>query len=609
MKNVRVYLILYFIFTGMAAYAVRAEGSWHTVTQSDGTEIEVRLCGDEWLHCFVTRDGVPLLEDELTGDFCYADVFGFGMKSSGIIAHEAARRTSTEQMHVRTLADVDAVQPYIAARRQQAPRRAMLQPTHHVGEYRGLLILATFPDQSFHSETPVDDYLSILNVPGYRANELSMGSVHDYFRAQSHGLFNLTFDVFGPYEVKDGCHEYGSQSKVRTEMMKELLDSLRKEDVDMAPYDWDDDGEVDQVIVIYAGYGSNEYYSNNEKTNKAKGCIWPFEWDLGTAVTVGNRKIYTFAIINELTVYNDSYSGIGTICHEFSHCLGLPDMYDTHFSTAQSSTGGIMDTWELMDGGNYSNRGWCPPNYSAFERAYCGWIEPEVLTADTVISAMTALSDTSTEAYKIINECNGKSVDEYYLLENRQKNGWDLCVPGHGLLVWHIDYSANVWMNNRVNDDINHLRCIAVCADNQPMKFYTGMKKMTNSAYPFFIDSVAVMNNALTDTTIPAAAVFNTNIQGNNLMGKPIKGITEYSNGTISFRFYNSNLETGDVNNDRKVNVGDIMAVINTMADTSGQAYKDTSTDADVNGDGNVNVGDIMAVINLMASKVEGEYP
>ena len=135
------------------------------------------------------------------------------------------------------------------------------------------------------------------------------------------------------------------------------------------------------------------------------------------------------------------------------------------------------------------------------------------------------------------------------------------------------------------------------------------MKKMANSAYPFFIDSVAVMNNALTDTTIPAATVFNTNKQGNNLMGKPIKGITEDSNGTISFRFYNSNLETGDVNNDRKVNVGDIMAVINVMAGTEEPAFGGTSSDADVNADGNVNVGDIMAIINLMAGTIDPTDP
>ena len=522
-------------FYSLAAHAVRAGGSWVTVRQSDGTQMEVRLCGDEWLHYFVTRDGVPLMADEHSGDLCYADVFGFGMKSSGITAHEAASRTAAEQLHVHTLADVDAVAPYTDARRlRQAPRQAALQPTHHIGKFRGLVVLASFPDQPFHSNTPVADFSAMLNDEGYNGNRRAKGSVRDYFLAQSNGLFDLSFDVAGPIMVSDSCHNYVNSSTVREKLVPQVLKAIA-DTTDFSPYDWDDDGEVDQVLIIYAGYGGHEYYEN-EATAKAKDCIWPHEWELSTALKLNNKKIYTYAVINELAVRDDSYSGIGTICHEFSHCLGLPDMYDTRFDTSDSSTGGLMDAWELMDGGNYNNRGWCPPNYSAFERAYCGWITPTVLTTDTMVYDMPALAHNSNVAYKIVNDCDKASVDEYYLLENRQKQGWDSYVPGHGLLVWHIDYSRAFWKNNLVNNDIEHLRCMAICADNEPLRYYHTTESMSHVTFPYITSTMTV--DALTDTTTPAATVFNTNVRGTNFMGKPIAHITESADSLISFHFY-----------------------------------------------------------------------
>jgi len=607
MRKGIVMLLLAVLAVVETAQGMRAAGGWQVATQSDGSQIEVMLCGDEWLHFFVTRDGVPLLEDE-DGDLCYADAYGFGMKSSGIVAHELGERTDSELRYVGSLKSVESIAANARAE-GSGLRRAVLQPTHHVGHYEGLVVLAQFPDQPFHSPTVQSDYKALLNAEGYDGDSRAVGSVRDYFLAQSHGLFSLTFDVLGPVTVSKNHDQYNTNELVRSSFMPEVLDAISDE-ADLSYYDWDGDGEVEQVLVIFAGYGANEYNVGNESTLKAKDCIWPIEWELNPVLPIGGRKVNTFACVNELTVQGDGYSGIGTICHEFSHCMGLPDMYDT-FDLPPGSDGGIMDTWDIMDGGGFVDGGWCPSNYSAYQRAYCGWLTPTELTADTIVADMPSLSE-SDVAYKVVNKAGKKGIDEYYLLENRQQKGWDRGQPGHGLLVWHVDYSASVWRNNRVNADLTHLRCVAIPADDDLLCHYEGRRRYLNGApYPY-TNSDGVVNDELTDTSVPAATLFNANAEGSLFMGKPIKNIAEASDGTVSFRFFASNAsaqafeaKAGDVNGDGHVDVGDIMAIINVMATASvaktvGDSV-DTGSRADVNGDGTVDVGDIMGVINIMA--------
>ena len=522
-----------------SAFAVRAMGGWFCSRQSDGTTIEVTQRGDEWLNYFVTRDGVPLVLDD-KGDFCYADAFGFGMKSSGVVAHEQGMRSLDEQRHVRSLADVEAVgENAAAARLQAAMRRATLQPSKRVGKFSGLVILAYFQDMEFKSQsTVVDDYKTILNKGGF-TNQYAIGSLRDYFLAQSHGLFDLTFDVVGPIQVSGTHLSYSATSNVRSKLVPEVIKAV-PDTVDFTKYDWDDDGEVDQVMIIYAGYGGNQYYQDHkEETGKANGCIWPHEWTVNTLLSRNGVTIGTYACSNELEISDDSYSGIGTIAHEFAHCLGLPDTYDTNYNRSATSTGGLMDTWDLMDGGNYLRHGWVPPNFSAFERAYCGWLEPVVLQNDTTVANMPWLNEKNNMAYKIVNQCSSNSIDEYYILENRQKKGWDSYVPDHGMLIWHIDYNKSVWRSNGVNDNIDHLRCMAICADNEPFKFYTDNKQMKGITYPH-TDSEGGTINELTDYSTPAATVFNTNTDGTKRMGKPIRQITE-TNSLIGFKFFSSN--------------------------------------------------------------------
>ena len=127
--------------------------------------------------------------------------------------------------------------------------------------------------------------------------------------------------------------------------------------------------------------------------------------------------------------------GIGTICHEFTHCLGLPDIYDTAYGGGYG-----MGYWDLMNSGSYNSNGYIPAGFTSYEKMYCGWSQPIELKNDTVITGMKPLSEGG-ESYIIYNDANR---NEYYLLENRQKTGWDAGIPGNGLLVIHVDYDPTL---------------------------------------------------------------------------------------------------------------------------------------------------------------------
>lgn len=394
------------------------------------------------------------------------------------------------------------------------------------GDKKGIIILVNFTDKSFAASQ--SDFYNLANTVNYNSGNYK-GSMYDYFYAQSEGQFRLTFDVVGPYTLSHNCAYYGGNDSSGDDlrpgnMVKEAV-QLANADVNFANYDWDNDGYVDQVYVVYAGKGEAD--GGDDDT------IWPHEWELSSAtgsyITLDGKKINTYACGGEQNGGTGATAGIGTMCHEFSHCLGYPDFYDTDYSGGQG-----MFEWDLMDSGSYNDDGYRPAGYTSYERWVAGWKEPVELKTTQNIADMAPLQNTGSNTYIIYN--NGNS-DEYFLLENRQKVGWDAALPGAGLLILHVDYSSSAWENNQPNDDPSHQRMTWIPADNQyqytiyqETKYYTeaGAK---NDPFPY--GNV----NAFNKNTTPAAKFYNKNSDNTYYLDSSVENITQNSNGTISFNF------------------------------------------------------------------------
>lgn len=527
-----------------SAFAVPAKRVKRQVQQPDGSVLTVMLRGDENFHYTSTEDGQPLVQ-RADGAYCYATLDSNGkLTASAQVAHDVESRGAAElsflnyytaeSQKVRSLG-MERAKQRNARRMARLANRGVVdasgKPVRRVmagatggegigvtGKRKGLVILVNFKDkkmQSKHTQAEWNDYFNKVGYNKYGNN----GSVHDYFYAQSYGKLDLEFDVIGPVTVSKNMASYGANDAQGNDidpagMIKEACElAYAKEKMDMSQYDWDGDGAVDQVYVIYAGYG--------EAAGGEANTIWPHEWDIqggGYSLVLGGQRIRTYACSSELNGGSDTYiSGIGTACHEFSHCMGIPDFYDT-------AGGGCfgMDAWDLMDYGSYGGDGYEPTGYNTYEKWVSGWIEPTILTAPCYIKNMKPLSD-APEACVVFNEAN---KNEYYIFENRQLKGTDVALPNHGMLVIHVDYDQKVWFDNEVNNTSNHQRFTVVPADNKLTS-----ETVTGDTYPGTTKSTE-----LTDTSKPAATLFNANSDGRKFLGKPVTDITE-KDGLISFTF------------------------------------------------------------------------
>ena len=504
---------LFFTFAlavlALTASAVPAKpGLFRTLTLSDGTTVKAQLVGDEHGHYWLSADGRAY--QQMDGMAYFSEISLDAVKTKA-----QARRS---QANARR------------AKRLEAPRR-IGEVGNYIGKKKGIIILVNFSNVAFQKDNNNALYQRIANEKNFSYGDFK-GSMYDYFYAQSEGKFELTFDVIGPVTVSNtqsyyGSNDSGGDDKHPAEMVIEAL-KLADSQVNFADYDWDGDGKVDQVYVVYAGKG--------EADGGAANTIWPHEWELSSAAGYGDGsgaqtldgvKIDTYACGGELNG-SGNIDGIGTMCHEFSHCLGYPDFYDTDYSGGQG-----MGYWDLMDGGSYNGDGYQPAGYTSYERWMAGWKEPVELTTTTQVANMKALQDGG-EAYIVYNNGNR---NEYFLLENRQFTGWDASLPGEGLLILHVDYNASAWADNTPNDIPSHQRMTWISADNeyqyttyQGSKYYT-IEGMANDPFPY--GSV----NAFNKSTTPAAKFFNKNTDGTYYLDSSIEEITQNTDGTVSFNF------------------------------------------------------------------------
>lgn len=490
------FLMLALTATMLAIPARR--GMWQNITLADGTIVKVELRGDENGHFWSSADGTVYLKDASGAFFTKAT-------DAQLTALNARREQKSRAA---------------AMRRQRRRQSAMASQGQFTGTKKGLIILVEFIDQTFSASNDKKLYERIANEEGFTdAAKGFKGSVSDYFKAQSGGVFALDFDVAGPVKMSKSYAYYGANDSYGNDKhageMVATACQLVDESVNFADYDWDGDGMVEQVYVVYAGKG--------EANGGAASTIWPHEWELyssdyGKYLKLDGVNINVYACGCELG-YTGAIDGIGTMCHEFSHCMGLPDMYDT-----SGGSGYGMFNWSIMDYGSYNEDGFVPAGYTSYEKMYCGWLQPEEITADTTISALRPLSEGG-GAYIIYNDGNR---NEYFLLENRQLTGWDAGLFGRGMLAIHVDYNESKWYYNEVNADASHQRCTIIPADRSYAMNY--INDIAGDAFPYN------NYNSIADG-VPYTALYNSNTDGTKLMHKSVTGITQNADGTVSFEF------------------------------------------------------------------------
>lgn len=515
----KLYLMLSMLFAfGAAANAIPAKKLQKVITLTNGTQVSVELRGDEYLSWWEGTDGTAY---RATADDAVFEAFDLEAQKPAA----AARRARAEQGRVARLARVKN------SLKGADDKMRGLGGDHitYKGVKKGLVVLVDFKNKKFADGHDLEYYKKVINGKDFSDEEEGyVGSVRDYFLAQSNGQFELDFDVVGPVTMSKNSGYYGNDGACQKdekvyEMIKEACDGIQDK-VNLKDYDWDGDGEADQVFFLYAGLG--------QASGGSAGTIWPHEselryWPCGV-LSYSTGKINTYACANELQPETQGSSryisaGIGTICHEFSHCLGFADMYDT------TGGGGYgMSVFDVMDQGSYNGNGFVPCNYTAFERIYAGWVEAIELESPATVKDMKSVSDYGRPFIMY----NYKNTNEYFLMENRQNTGWDKGLYGsNGLLIVHVNYVPSRWANNSVNSSAEKIQCCTVV--NADGSRENTQYSLQGDLYPYEVKGVT-MNDEFTDESEPAAKLYNKNSDNSYALGIPITNIKR-SKGSISF--------------------------------------------------------------------------
>lgn len=460
------------LLSALSLGAAPARPVKHTATLPDGSTVTYRTVGNEHFHYFITDDGHPLVLDGESLYFAQSDAEG-RMVSTGVLASDAAYRSTDTQKMLQSLdaeAIIEKATAALPSRESgslmRAPSRApesMSTTTFPItGSPRGLVILVQFRDVKFTLSDPKSLFNDMLNKEGFNSYK-GTGSARDYFIASSCGVFTPQFDVYGPITVPNTQEYYGGNTPYQDANSFKLAihacNVLDAQGFDFSPYDCDGDGIIDNVYIFYAG--KSESTGNTADVN----CIWPHSYNVVSGFNYQNRwypsliedgdkgeNYYDGLLLNHYACSNELESanypdGIGTFCHEFSHVMGLPDLYYTGSNNLSINT---PNSWSILDVGCYLNDSRTPPYYSSFERMSLGWMTPTVIDRPGEYT-LEPLHE-SNSAYLVQTEVE----NEFFLFENRQREDWDAYLAGKGMLVWHIDYNKDIWANNEVNNKPAH---------------------------------------------------------------------------------------------------------------------------------------------------------
>ncbi len=455
-------LVVMMLFCVGSMQAVPAHPSAVKVQQPDGSYVTLQLHGDEWLNYTTTADGYTVVKDQ-RGYYVYARQHDGQLVATTQVAHDAANRQEAEKTflmdvgkHLKPAIDPQQEQKRLVVQRgQQQTLKNRRAGGYNYNNFRGLIILVQYNDREFSRSDFYDILNNMVNQPGYTGydNLQCTGSVFDYFNDNSWGKFQPSFDIVGPVTID--YSQYSANGTSNQEALVNAAVDAADPYVDFSQYDGDGNGKVDMIYFIFAGNGS--HYSGNDSR-----LFWPHRYYVIKTVNANQYvyvykdgiRLWDYAASTEL-VGHERYpetiriDGIGTICHEFSHVLGLPDFYDTDGSGSGGKTI-TPDVWSVMAAGNYANNSDTPVGYSLFERWQVGFLDND--PPGFPESGNYELSPVSEQGagYMITTPVE----NEFFLIENRQQNAfrWDAYLPGSGMLLYQVDMTnMDTWNRNKVN--------------------------------------------------------------------------------------------------------------------------------------------------------------
>lgn len=489
MKRIIIFSLLVVCFV-QTTFAIPAYPKPLKVKQADGSWLTIQMRGDEHGHYVLTSDGIPLVFNARQENYEYADWKDGKVQASGIKAVEASERTAKVKAFVESLDKSAILESFKRARLQQLqqtlssrrnaslkagsnPQKEKLNNFPTIGEVHSLVILVQFADTKFSTvgSDAHQFFNNMLNEPGFTYSNGANGSARDFYLNSSNGRFQPQFDVIGPVTLPEKYSYYGANqgssvdNPARLEQFVREACTLADPLVDFSQYDHNQDGYIDNIYFFYAGKGEADSGDGN--------AIWPHSAyysdmakDAGlseTSLKLDGIEVGNYTCSNEIngTLITPQPAGIGTFVHEFGHVLGLADHYDVNYGMTTFAPG----SFDTMAQASYNNNGNTPAAFSAYERACLGWLDLTVLKNG--VDSLNVLPDLNDSNKAYVVPVGGTNDEEYFIMENRQKKGWDAFIPGHGMLLWHIDYDAKAWEKNELNITGTHQRVDIVEADNK----------------------------------------------------------------------------------------------------------------------------------------------
>ncbi len=340
---------------------------------------------------------------------------------------------------------------YVAARQE----RGLAKSAQVTGTGTCLVILLEWTDHPADKVShPNSEYVDMM----FSTGAYPTGSMNDYYREISHGLYGVQGTVHGwaqdddPYSSITPTDYYQVRDLMREAVLQldPVIDysQFDNDGPDGVPNSGDDDGRVDALFFVHAGPGREATGDDND--------IWSHAWSFSdAALNVDGVQCYSYSVEPEESP-DGSMVAVGVFCHEYGHVLGLPDLYDTDYSTA-----GVGE-WCLMSGGSWGRRpgdppGSCPVHMTAWCKEQLGWVDPVAITASTLGLTVPRAEDNPV-AYRVWR-AGDASGDEYFLIENRRPVGFDEALlrrqidyglpQPEGLIIYHVDNALNGNANER----------------------------------------------------------------------------------------------------------------------------------------------------------------